>query len=54
MENNEDVYAPVTATNKKYAEDKIAEDQNDPINSTEEDAVAAVKGHIERQDLEGQ
>ena len=48
-----DVYAPVKQANESYSELNIVEDGNDPINSAEEDAVAAFKGHIERQDGEG-
>lgn len=53
MANNQDVYAPVNAKNDDYDSSKIVEDGKDPIQSAEEDAVAAIKGHIEKQDLEG-
>ncbi|XEC97350.1 hypothetical protein AB6A23_12810 [Paenibacillus tarimensis] len=50
---NLDVYAPVKASNTDYDERKIIDDDNNPINSEAENAMAAIKGHIERQDMEG-
>lgn len=47
------VYAPVKQSNEQYDEDRIVYDGGDPIEDAEEAAVAAVKGHIEKQDLEG-
>ncbi|AJY75729.1 hypothetical protein [Paenibacillus beijingensis] len=48
-----DIYAPVTNRNDRYDESRIVEDGTDPIDDSEEDAIAAVKGHIEKQDWEG-
>ncbi|MFD1956775.1 hypothetical protein ACFSL6_22010 [Paenibacillus thailandensis] len=53
MENENKVYAPVKHRNEQYDESRIVYDGNDSIEDAEEAAVAAVKGHIERQDLEG-
>lgn len=54
QQSQDDVYAPVNAKNAAYDERRIVdEDGKDPINDTAEDAMAAIKGHIERQDLEG-
>ncbi|RCW48085.1 hypothetical protein [Paenibacillus prosopidis] len=46
-------YVPVTSRNERYDESRIVEDGNEPIKDPDVDAIAAVKGHIERQDLEG-
>lgn len=51
--NAKDVYAPVTNRNDRYDENSIVEDGIDPIDDADEDAIAAIKGHIEKQDLEG-
>lgn len=51
---NDGVYAPVNRKNEQYENRRIVEDGNDPIQSSEEDAIAAIKGHIEKQDREGQ
>ncbi|MEF3305247.1 hypothetical protein [Paenibacillus sp. GYB003] len=53
-ENENEVFAPVKMNNDPYDSRMIAEDGADPIESEEEDAMAAIKGHIEKQDLEGQ
>lgn len=47
------VYAPVTNRNDRYDDSRIVEDGTDPIDDSVEDAIAAVKGHIEKQDWEG-
>ncbi|WP_170143698.1 hypothetical protein [Paenibacillus flagellatus] len=49
----EDVFAPVNMKNEQYDNRRIVEDGSDPIQSAEEDAMAAIKGHIEKQDREG-
>ncbi|WP_248924780.1 hypothetical protein [Paenibacillus hamazuiensis] len=51
---NKDVYAPVSYKNEQYDSRNIVEDGNDPIDDAAEDAMAAIKGHIEKQDQEGQ
>lgn len=51
--NDKEIYAPVTSRNERYDKTRIIEDGNDPIEDPDADAIAAVKGHIERQDLEG-
>ncbi|CAG7618632.1 hypothetical protein ACFQI7_02870 [Paenibacillus allorhizosphaerae] len=52
MENN-DIELQVTAKNELYDNRNIVEDGKDVINDSEEDAIAAIKGHIEKQDQEG-
>lgn len=51
--NDKEIYANVTRRNDRYDESRIIEDGTDPIENSDVDAIAAVKGHIERQDLEG-
>ena len=51
--NDKEIYANVTSRNDRYDESRIIEDGTDPIENSDVDAIAAVKGHIERQDLEG-
>jgi len=49
---NREVYAPVTNKNEKYDNSRIVDDKVDPIDDAAEDAFAAIKGHIEKQDEE--
>ncbi|MDQ1911475.1 hypothetical protein RAC89_13625 [Paenibacillus sp. GD4] len=42
----------VTNSNEKYDRSRIVEDGTNAIHSPEEDAIAAIKGHIEKQDEE--
>ncbi len=51
--NDKEIYANVTRRNDRYDESRIVEDGTEPIENSDVDAIAAVKGHIERQDLEG-
>ncbi|HTG71379.1 MAG TPA: hypothetical protein VL921_19130 [Candidatus Udaeobacter sp.] len=51
--NDKEIYANVTSRNDRYDESRIIEDGTEPIENSDVDAIAAVKGHIERQDLEG-
>lgn len=51
--NDKEIYANVTRRNDRYDESRIIEDGTEPIENSDVDAIAAVKGHIERQDLEG-
>lgn len=53
-EKQNDFFAPVNRKNEQYDNRNIVEDHTDPIQSSEEDAIAAIKGHIEKQDQEGQ
>ncbi|MDF2961320.1 MAG: hypothetical protein K0S39_3055 [Paenibacillus sp.] len=49
-----DTYAKVQANNNQYSERNIVEDgATNAIQNSEEEAMAAIKGHIERQDQEG-
>jgi len=50
---DKEIYANVTSRNDRYDESRIIEDGTEPIENSDVDAIAAVKGHIERQDLEG-
>ena len=51
--NDKEIHAHVKSRNDQYDESQIVEDGTDPITDPDIDAIAAVKGHIERQDLEG-
>ncbi|KRE44858.1 hypothetical protein [Paenibacillus sp. Soil522] len=51
--NDKEIYANVTRRNDRYDESRIVEDGTEPIENSDADAIAAIKGHIERQDLEG-
>lgn len=51
--NDKEIYAPVESRNNRYDESRIVEEGSNPIQNSDVDAIAAIKGHIERQDLEG-
>lgn len=51
--NDTEIFAPVTSRNEHYDKSRIVVDGNEPIKDPDVDAIAAIKGHIERQDLEG-
>ncbi|MBP1153728.1 MULTISPECIES: hypothetical protein [unclassified Paenibacillus] len=49
-----ETYAKVQANNDRYKERTIVEDgTTNAIHNPDEDAIASIKGHIERQDQEG-
>ncbi|WP_426454151.1 hypothetical protein ACP26L_16605 [Paenibacillus sp. S-38] len=44
---------PVNARTRDYSDDRIVTDVDHPNLSASDDAIAAIKGHIEKQDEEG-
>jgi hypothetical protein len=50
MAKKQDNDAFVENQNDKYSRRNIVEDDSSAIQSSEEDAIAAIKGHIEKQD----